>query len=1387
MLSTTRWAVLLGLACASLAACSRKTAVDGSSCVTDDDCVAASPSCAWRPGACTCAAHVCVFDASVALDPGQAGCRSCHGSLVNAAPPSAVEGAVATSEIGVGAHQSHLTGGVFSRPVACEECHLVPARVDDPGHIDTALPAEVTFGPLATGTGAASATWDHDARVCTSYCHGATLAGGSKPMPVWTTVDGTEAACGTCHGLPPGGSHPQSSACELCHAPTAGPGRTIANRATHIDGVLQAIGGDCGSCHGSAGNFAPPKGTHGETATSDLAVGAHQTHLQPSAIGAAVPCAECHLVPTNIGDPGHLNGVDDVIFGALAKTGGVAPLWNASPGTCAATYCHGNFKNGNTTNSPLWTAGSAGAACGTCHGTAANPRPGGTHPINDACATCHPGYTFSTVDVGLHLNGVLDTNCTCTSCHGTAGVNDAPPFDSLGRSATSLVTVGAHQGHVTAGTLRGAIACTECHPDNGTNIAHANLVIDMTFGGLANQGTTTLWSAGAATCAASYCHGGTTALSGGTRTTPVWTTVDGTQKLCTSCHGNPPPAPHPQNNACATCHPGATKLSATTGTVNVATHLNGTIDTVTLTCTTCHGTLGVNAAPPTDTTGASAANLATVGAHQPHVTDQPLRNALACTECHPDNGANMAHANGVIEVAFGKLSKAGTATVWNGTTCATGYCHGAFRNGNPTNTPLWTGGAPEGACGTCHGNPATGDPTPGGTHPFVAPATSCGATDCHSGYTRLTVNLAHHVNGRFDIDEPSGSTATNCGVCHNNELEGTTGVVAWASVHALGGADNPVDPGGAWNANGTLRASPSYASASCVSMCHPNHPHDLTSPATLTHENDVYADANARSATRDSTTRSSTDFDLALAGGGLCTNCHALPVDAGRPAFDATAYSTSAHDFTTNAQGTWSYVLHDGSTFGRNCTKCHSDSSDGALAASVTPFSAVHYSSNPLLLAGSVNPSGAPATFVCYGCHGNGVIGSDFSGKNVAALVAKTGSRHPVNSDAVHDSVIEDNAAVFGNTLGVAGRHANCLDCHNPHAAMPTVPMGTYTGGTASLGATAAACSGGLGTHCFAVTGAGTTWTAGMVGWRFALTAQGTWYLVTQVTSATQLLVYSTSAPTAASGAYTLRQSYRGTNVAGPALQGAWGAALTTSPAFWALPAVTNFTKKTIVANVDLEATLCFKCHSSFYGPLPTSPSGGYVETDIARAFNPANGGAANGSFHPVLASADANLGATDSVLSPWSRTSLMACSDCHESDGVADLNGPHGSSASFILKGPNTTWNTTLTTASTGMPAGTFCANCHSPTFAGSRFPDHTRSEHRIACTGCHVLIPHGAARPGLLIAVGTGGTPVGGVATTDVAPYATGARLGLKSYPANNTANWTQGNCGCNSNTSH
>jgi len=190
-------------------------------------------------------------------------CTLCHGEVANgnAAPPRSTTSATATTDPRVGAHQAHLQDGPLRKAVACGDCHLVPATVDSPGHMDGVV--EVTFGALAHSDGA-QPSWDPAQVTCATYCHGSTLPGGSNTAPIWNKVDGTQAACGTCHGIPPSSGHHsthqgQGIACGNCHG-TAYSATTV-DVSLHVNGTID-VGNkvtswsptthQCVGCHGSA-------------------------------------------------------------------------------------------------------------------------------------------------------------------------------------------------------------------------------------------------------------------------------------------------------------------------------------------------------------------------------------------------------------------------------------------------------------------------------------------------------------------------------------------------------------------------------------------------------------------------------------------------------------------------------------------------------------------------------------------------------------------------------------------------------------------------------------------------------------------------------------------------------------------------------------------------------------------------------------------------------------------------------------------------------------------------------------------------------------------------------------------------------------------------------
>ena len=540
------------------------------------------------------------------------GCSLCHGNAASgiAAPPRDTLGNMATTSPFVGAHQSHLNQSAISLAIACNECHSVPTDITH-----SALPISFSWGTLATSGGVTPVWNGSPAYTCTNYCHGATLTGGSNTTPLWTEVDGTQAACGTCHGTPPPPPHPAATSltrCNGCHSGTVNPDGTInVAGGLHIDGIVEITGGTCTMCHGNSAQpatpanplyAAPPVDTLGNSVTTAPGVGAHQAHLVNTDLSAnPVLCTECHVVP---GDFTHSTGPLNLTWGILATAEGAVPSFSPANATCSNVYCHGaTLSAGGTNTTPVWTTVDGSQdACGTCHAIPP-PASSNNHPQNTDCGGCHPGYSQTSVNLADHIDGAVEVvgcgaippggTCgqTCTTCHGNSAqtatpanpLYAAPPVDPLGHSATTAIGVGAHQTHVKAGTLSVAVACNECHTVPTNLNGHPNGTINITWGSIASaNGATPSWNATNATCT-NYCHGATLATdgAGGTNHTPIWTTVNGSQDACGTCHGIPPNTGqhvfHVENHGfdCSNCHAG---YSDKPDTVKATTHVNGTVE-----------------------------------------------------------------------------------------------------------------------------------------------------------------------------------------------------------------------------------------------------------------------------------------------------------------------------------------------------------------------------------------------------------------------------------------------------------------------------------------------------------------------------------------------------------------------------------------------------------------------------------------------------------------------------------------------------------------------------------------------------------------------------------------------------------------------------------------
>jgi predicted CxxxxCH...CXXCH cytochrome family protein len=196
---------------------------------------------------------------------GPENCATCHGGPGSPSPPTDLSGNTSTSAPGVGAHAKHVLGGSLSGFVWCSECHTVPEGVYVAGHVDSDRPAEVPMnGSLARNpTDGVAPVPVHDAGALTCanvYCHGNwksnkadappdrqfaymdTAITGLNAIPVWTGGS-SQAACGTCHGLPPTGHIPEDlTFCAGCHSGVVDGSGNISNKALHINGKINVFG-----------------------------------------------------------------------------------------------------------------------------------------------------------------------------------------------------------------------------------------------------------------------------------------------------------------------------------------------------------------------------------------------------------------------------------------------------------------------------------------------------------------------------------------------------------------------------------------------------------------------------------------------------------------------------------------------------------------------------------------------------------------------------------------------------------------------------------------------------------------------------------------------------------------------------------------------------------------------------------------------------------------------------------------------------------------------------------------------------------------------------------------------------------------------------------------
>lgn len=339
----------------------------------------------------------------------------------------------------------------------------------------------------------------------------------------------------------------------------------------------------CTRCHGSGDDPAPPVSLRGATSTEARGVGAHRLHLRDTEIRLALACAECHVVPAQVGSPGHL-GPPLLAWGALATSRGSQPAFDAPQARCSGVWCHGGNPAiaGGTATAPVWTyatepdyAGPLDRVCVSCHGWP----PPAPHPQLTTCGGCH-GTTVAPdgrIDVaaGKHVNGTVDLggsgggSLACNACHGyppASGAHLAHFGWTAGADQAAYGDVRVLEDYVADGLLPAtfpsfAFGCGNCHPVQAASHMDGCLQVVLAGAGAPagsvkarNPAAAAYSGAGggncapttSGTCSSVYCHssGQQEDVAGGNPAfvaTPGWSS--GQRPGCASCHANPPRYP----------------------------------------------------------------------------------------------------------------------------------------------------------------------------------------------------------------------------------------------------------------------------------------------------------------------------------------------------------------------------------------------------------------------------------------------------------------------------------------------------------------------------------------------------------------------------------------------------------------------------------------------------------------------------------------------------------------------------------------------------------------------------------------------------------------------------------------------------------------------------
>jgi predicted CxxxxCH...CXXCH cytochrome family protein len=570
----------------------------------------------------------------------------CH-SNVQTSPPG---GAVTYKTVNWGSSQTY----------SCNVCHEGPAA-------HTTFPADFASGNT-TGSHSKHATY-------TIYC-GTCHANDVTKDPADIATNGR---CDVCHTMDRHADHAINVNIVNIYGGTysgsPAPGDSYGGCSSvycHSSGQNSTGGALAGGDYKTPtwGTTLDCAGCHKDMDTDAAATGSHVKHAQT----AGIACATCHngYTETTVATVTHVNKSINLSFsgqgtGTTYSQGNVHAQGNGY-GTCSTSSCHSSGQGadgsgtGLTYGNPTW---GGTLNCGSCHKNMdTDAAATGSHvkhaqTLNYSCATCHNGYTETTVAAATHNNGSINLifsgtatgttysqgnthllgngygSCGTSYCHSNgSGTYKAPTWGGASTGCNfchdALPTSASHAKHVkTAATAYGVASvsttggvydfgCGNCHPKDAAKHADGNIDILLKDGvagdtlKVLNSPSANRTGSGSTTvCNLTYCH------SNGTNTgaaivagsSPQWGNSPYSGDSCAMCHGNSPSSGSHQNHVMAGIH-FDTIFTGTTGLAamgNTATGAHGNAATAnTISCNVCHNGTVTSAANDKNTSCSTA-------------------------------------------------------------------------------------------------------------------------------------------------------------------------------------------------------------------------------------------------------------------------------------------------------------------------------------------------------------------------------------------------------------------------------------------------------------------------------------------------------------------------------------------------------------------------------------------------------------------------------------------------------------------------------------------------------------------------------------------------------------------------------------------------------------